>query len=138
MHTYILHCGHLLRKGLHTNGFLNFPLEMSVGSGLEPPNCRARQCCTPFGYGYTRGQQTQSCNWRELHWRMKAESPAALPPRSTAWNTDITENKNLMFTVSKTSVGSDLFSFSADVVVINRNSQGTLGAALAEIIPLTS
>lgn len=69
---------------------------------------------------------------------MKAESPAALPPRTTAWNTDITENKNLMFTVSKTSVGSDLFSFSADVVVINRNSQGTLGVALAEIIPLTS
>lgn len=42
-----------------------------------------------------------------------------------------------MFTVSKTSVGSDLFSSTADVVVINRNSQGALGAALAEIMPLT-
>ena len=69
---------------------------------------------------------------------MKAESPAALPPTITACNADITENKNLMFTGSKTSVGSDLFSSSADVVVINRNSQDTLGAALTEIMPLTS
>lgn len=42
-----------------------------------------------------------------------------------------------MFTVSKTSVGSDLLSSSADVVVINRNSQCALRAALAEITPLT-
>jgi len=71
---------------------------------------------------------------------MKEESPAALPSRITAWNTDITEKKSLMFTVSKTLVGSELFSCSADVVVINSNSQNSLGAALAEfdLQPLTS
>lgn len=55
-----------------------------------------------------------------LHCRIKAKSPAALPSRITAWNADVTEKKNLMFTVSKTSVGSDLFSSSAEAVVINR------------------
>lgn len=38
-----------------------------------------------------------------------------------------------MFTASKTSVGSVLFSSFAGVVVINRNCQGTLGEALTEI-----
>lgn len=99
-------CGNLIRKGLHTKGFLNFPLEMTVRGGLEHTNYRVCPCCA-LGYGYTRDRQTQPRNWGELPCRMKAESPAALPLRITAWNTDITENKDLMFTVSKTSVGSD-------------------------------
>lgn len=89
----------------------------------------------PLWYGYTRGYRHGHVTG--LNYMNESKKPASLTPRITAWNTDITGKKNLMFIVSRTSVGSDLFSSSADVVVINRNSQGTLGAALAEIMPLT-